>query len=231
MNTQIVADKLRSEVMRVAFNNKKGHISSSLSCLDILTVLYYKISEFNDRVILSKGHGCYGLYAIWMDKGIIDKSRWENFELSGCLEGFGSLGHGLPIAVGLAFGNKLLNKGGHVWCIAGDGEMQEGSMWEALSFMGHHQLKNITVIIDHNGLQAMDWIDNILSCNLYERLSGWGFSPELVDGHNHKKLEEVLSAKPRIVIADTIKGKGFKCMENIPKFHYRVPDDNERYNT
>ena len=215
--------------MRVACKNGRGHIASSLSCLDILAVLHYEEHFKKDTVILSKGHGCYGLYAIWADKGKISKKDWEGFNLSGCLEGFGSLGHGLPIAVGIAYGKKLSGKSGHVFCIVGDGEMQEGSNWESLSFMQHHDLDNITVIVDNNGLQAMDRIDNVLSQNLGSRFSGWGFNPIDCDGHNYMELLAILKSKPQVVIANTIKGKGFPVMENIVKFHYRVPNDNERY--
>ncbi len=212
---------LRQDIMRVACKNNKGHIAPSLSCLDILTVLNYAVINPDDKLILSKGHGCYGLYAIWADKMVIPKEQWENFQLSGCLDGFGSLGHGLPIAVGLAYAQK-----GHVWCIVGDGELQEGSMWEALSFMYHHKLNNITVIVDHNGLQAMDFIDNVLSQDIYNRLAGWGFEPFFCDGHDCEDLL-ILKSKPKIVIAYTVKGKGVKCMENVAKFHYRVPNEND----
>jgi transketolase len=222
---------LRNEVMRVACKNKKGHIAPSLSCLDILTVLYYE-PEFrllyDDTLILSKAHGCYGLYAIEADLGLISKEDWENFNLLGCYDGLGSLGHGLPIGVGMAFGRKLQGKPGHIFCIVGDGEMQEGSMWEALSFMQHHNLSNITVIIDNNGLQAIDKIENVLKHDLQYRLMGWGFSPEVVDGHDYEALHKVLTAKPQVVIANTIKGKGFKALENKACFHYRVPSETER---
>ena len=207
----------------MACKNGRGHIASSLSCLDILAVLHYEEHFKKDTVILSKGHGCYGLYAIWADKGKISKKDWEGFNLSGCLEGFGSLGHGLPIAVGIAYGKKLSGKSGHVFCIVGDGEMQEGSNWEALSFLKHHGLINCTVIVDNNGLQAMDKVDNVLSQNLGARFAGWGFSPIDCDGHNYMELLAVLKAKPQVVIAKTIKGKGVDYMEGVAKWHYRLP--------
>ena len=221
-------DELRQDILNVACKNNKGHIAPSLSCLDILTILFYESEFKNDICILSKGHGCYGLYAIWADIGRITKEDWRNFNLPGCLDGFGSLGHGLPIAVGRAFGNRLQGKKEHIFCIVGDGEMQEGSMWEALNFMKHHDLKNITVIIDHNGLQAMDKINNVLSQNLFNRLLGWGFLPDRCNGHNYKQMLISLGSKPQIIIAQTVKGKGVKCMENRAEFHYRVPDDNQR---
>jgi len=205
---------LREEIVDGAISRGMGHIAPSLSCADIIEVLWHKFPE--DKIILSKGHGCYALYAL--------KKEWG----TGCLEGFGSLGHGLPIAVGLAYGMGLQKKEGHVFCIVGDGEMQEGSMWEALNFMKNHQLMNITVIVDSNRLQAMDLIDNVLSQDLFKRFEGWGFRPEVCDGHNQAELYDSLKYHPQILIANTIKGKGYKFMENIPKWHYRVPDDNER---
>jgi transketolase len=215
--------ELRQEIMRVAVKNKRGHIAPSLSCLEILTVLHYEPFFAKDKVILSKGHGCYGLYAIYAHLGRIAKETWENFQLSGCLDGFGSLGHGLPIAVGIAYGKKLQKKEGHVFCIVGDGEMQEGSNWEALSFINHHKLNNITVIVDNNGLQAMDKIENVLSHNLSNRFTGWGFKPITCDGHNYMELLAVLKSKPQVVIANTIKGKGVPEMEGVAKWHYRLP--------
>ena len=222
-STKEKSDFLRQEVMRVACKNGKGHIAPSLSCLDILNVLHYEKEFEKDKVILSKGHGCYGLYAIWADKGVVPKEDFENFTLSGCLDGFGSLGHGLPIAVGRAFGNRLQGNKEHVFCIVGDGEMQEGSMWESLSFMSHHKLDNITVIVDANGLQAMDRIENVLSQDLNKRFTGWGFNPITCDGHNYMELLAILKSKPKIVIANTIKGKGFPEMEGVAKWHYRLP--------
>lgn len=204
-------DLLRSEVMKGACERGMGHIAPSLSCVDILGVLSYYPEFENDTIILSKGHGCYGLYVL--------RGEWG----SGCLEGFGSLGHGLPIAVGIAFGRKLLKKDGHVFCIVGDGEMQEGSMWEALNFMQHHKLNNITVIVDNNGLQAMDKVGNILSHNLVNRLEAWGLETWVCDGHNQDKLHYILKFKPQVLIANTIKGKGYPFMEGVAKWHYRVP--------
>jgi transketolase len=195
-----------------------------LSCLDILTVLYYKIANLKDTIILSKGHGCYGLYAIWADTGFIPMERWHKFHLPGCLHGYGSLGHGLPLAVGTAFANARLRNDRHTWVIVGDGEMQEGSCWEALSFMFHHCLTNITVIVDCNGLQAMDKIENILYQSLPARIAGWGFQPYICDAHNHMDLTRWLEAKPLILLARSVKGYGVKYMEGRAEWHYRCPE-------
>ena len=213
--------------MRVAVKNHKGHVAPSLSCLDILAVLKYKVMKWDDALILSKAHGCYGLYAIEADMGEISSEDWENFNLCGSYDGLGSLGHGLPIAVGIAFGRRLKGEPGHVFVIVGDGEMQEGSNWEALSFMYHHNLRNITIIVDNNGLQAIDRVANVLRHDLRKRFEGWGFTPHECNGHDDKWLLSELSQRPQILIAHTIKGKGYNSMEGLAKFHYRVPTQEE----
>ena len=222
------ANFLRQDMLKVAIANNQGHIAPSLSCLDILTVLHYKVADKRDTIILSKGHGCYGLYAIWADLGLLAKEKWEKFDMPGCVDGYGSLGHGLPVAVGVAYANKKLKNDKHVWVIVGDGELQEGSNWEALSFMYHHNLTNITVIVDGNRLQAMDKIDCILYQNLRSRFTGWGFKPYYCDGHDHNDLIVWLDSKPQILIARTIKGKGVKMMEGKADWHFRCLDDRQK---
>jgi len=228
INTIKKAKDLRRDILRVAMRNEQGHIAPSLSCLDILTVLYYEVLQERDTVILSKGHGCYGLYAIWADLGLLSKDKWENFDLDGCLPGYGSLGHGLPVAVGVAYANKKLENDRHVWCIVGDGEMQEGSNWEALSFLFHQGLTNITIIVDCNGLQAMDRIKNIMFQSLAGRFFGWGIKPYYCDGHDHYELLDFLETKPLVLLAQTVKGKGVSFMENRANWHFRVPDGSEQ---
>lgn len=254
------ADYIREEVIRVAVKRQAGHIASSLSCVDILVALYYEcmlhrpkdpLWSERDRLIFSKGHGCYSLYAILADKGVFPKGEWEKFytentTLSGCLQqkpeygleaGCGSLGHGLPIAVGLAFGAILQNKRYHIFCIVGDGELQEGSNWEALQFAVKHGLKNLIIIVDCNCLQAMDFVINILDrkrTDLIKRFRGFGLSPLVCPGHNIDKLigsihavKASLLKVPKVIIAKTIKGYGLRCMENVPKFHFRIPNKEE----
>ena len=254
------ADYIRKEVIRVSVKNKAGHIAPSLSCVDMLVALYYDslaykdenpLWESRDRLIFSKAHGCYALYAILADKGIIPKKEWETFYteesgLLGCMErkleyglesGCGSLGHGLPIAVGIAFGAKIQKKNYHTFCKVGDGEFQEGTTWEALQFAVKHEVSNLTIIIDHNRLQAMDFIVNILDKeekDVIKKLVGFGLSPIACSGHDIIKLsntiqdcKQVLDKQPKVIIAETIKGFGLKCMENVAKFHFRTPDDKE----
>ena len=263
------SNQIRRDIIAVAVNNKAGHIAPSLSCVDILTSLYYNIMEISaspqwenrDRLIFSKAHGCYGLYAILQDRGYIPKKEWESFyvgsSLSGCLErnlefgiegGCGALGHGLPMAAGIAFGAKLQKKDYRVYCIVGDGEMQEGSNWEAIQFAVKHSLSNLTVIIDNNRLQAMDFLEKILTVegkkdDLQRKMEAFGFTVETCDGHNPVDIVSIISTwledlgtlkQPQVLLANTIKGYGLKCMENIPKFHFRLPtiaelEDGNRY--
>jgi len=254
------ANYIRDEVITVAVRNGAGHIAPSLSCVDILVALYYDCMSYNpedllwedrDRLIFSKAHGCYALYAILADKGVIPKKEWEDFyteesTLFGCMErrieygleaGCGSLGHGLPISVGLAYGALLQNKKYHIFCLMGDGEFQEGTTWEALQFAVKHEIKNLTIIIDRNRLQAMDFIINILDKeedDLINRLKGFGLSHVVSPGHNINKLVNCINGtkssienKPKVVIANTIKGYGLRCMENVAKFHFRIPNEEE----
>jgi transketolase len=254
------ANYIREKVIGVSVRNKAGHIAPSLSCVDILVALYYQVMDYEeknplwegrDRLVFSKAHGCYALYAILADKGIIPEKEWEGFytkesTLLGCMErkpeygleaGCGSLGHGIPIATGIAFGAKLQGKKYHTFCIVGDGELQEGSTWEAIQFAVKHEVGNLTIIIDANRLQAMDFIVNILdkeTKDMLSRLKGFGLSPIVCSGHDVTALAKYLQKakantenKPSIIVAETIKGFGLKCMENIPKFHFRIPTEEE----
>ncbi len=256
------ANQIRKDIVEIAIRNGAGHIAPSLSCVDILTALYYRIMnisrnpqwEDRDRLVFSKAHGCYGLYAILADIGYIKRKDWENFYkgsfLSGCIErsiehgieaSCGSLGHGLPMAAGIAFGAKLQNKAYRIYSIVGDGEMQEGSNWEAVQFAVKHKLSNLTVIIDNNTLQAMDFLENVLTLegrvdDLQRKMQAFGFEIITCDGHNIQAVVSTLEkwkegakdlSAPQVLIANTVKGYGLRCMENIPKFHFRVPTEEE----
>jgi len=256
------ANYIRGEVVKIAVANGAGHIAPSLSCIEILVALYYDCMAHNssdplwkdrDRLIFSKAHGCYGLYAILADKGIIPRKEWEGFykegvsSLLGCMErrleygleaGCGSLGHGLPLAVGLAFGAKMQNKSYHAFCITGDGELQEGTTWEALQFAVKHEVGNLTIVVDCNRLQGMDFIINILDRkedDMVKRLRGFGLFPvKCSAGHDvvkiadcFRKNKSTLKNSPKVILVKTVKGSGLKCMENVPKFHFRIPTEEE----
>lgn len=264
MDNQELVEKanwVRDEILRVCIPNGAGHIAPSLSCVDILTALYYGNLSFKsgdprwegrDRLIVSKSHGVYGIYPILVDLGFLPKEDWDNYykegksRLWGCMEqdlecgmeaGCGSLGHGLPIATGLAFGAKLQGKTYHTFCLLGDAEMEEGTTWEAIQFAVKHNLKNLILLIDKNGLAAMDYIINIMDKDkndLNKKLEGFGLSPIICPGHDTVKLanciktvKEAKEDRPQVIVAETIKGYGLKCMENVAKFHFRLPDEND----
>lgn len=251
---------IRDEIVRVAVRNKAGHIAPSLSCVDILVALYYEVMDYKtgaplwpgrDRLIISKAHGAYGVFPILVDLGIIPEKEWESFytpesTLPGCIErrpeygleaGCGSLGHGLPMAVGAAFGAKLRGESWHTYCLVGDGELQEGTTWEAMQFAVKHEVSNMTVVVDHNRLQAMDFTDQIMDVHpddLLRRMRGFGLEPLSCPGHDIgalvsalKELKHAGTGRPGVLDAQTVKGYGLKCMENIPKFHFRIPTQPE----
>jgi transketolase len=251
--------EIRKEVIDVCIKNEAGHIAPSLSCIEIICSLYYKLMnlavspkwENRDRMVFSKAHGCYGVYAILADIGYIDKKDWLNFYagsfLKGCIErsldhgievGCGALGHGLPMAVGMAFGAKLQNKDFRVYVVVGDGEMQEGSNWEAVQVAAKHQLDNLIIIIDNNRLQAMDYLCNILTIegkenDLYEKMIAFGCDVKICNGHDPEDIIHAIenwpidNPAPKVLIAETTKGYGLYCMENVAKFHFRLPTEEE----
>ncbi|MBI5240591.1 MAG: transketolase [Elusimicrobia bacterium] len=252
------ADAVRRDVIKVCVANGAGHIAPSLSCVDLLTALYYRVMNIaadplwdeRDRLVFSKAHGGYGLYAILTDLGWIAHKDWESFyqggPLSGCLSrspergieaGCGSLGHGLPQAVGLAFGARLQKKRWSVYCVVGDGEMQEGSNWEALQFASKHELSDLVVVVDANALQAMDFLKDVLSPedpvkDLREKLEAFGAETAVCAGHDMAALLEGFAGlkpgrRPRVLIARTVKGYGLRCMEGVAKFHFRLPTPEE----
>ena len=252
------ANEIRKDVLRVAVQNGAAHIAPSLSCVDILAVLYYSIMriadepvwEGRDRLVFSKAHGCYALYSILANIGYVKQDDWENFYkgsfLAGCVErsiehgievGCGALGHGLPIAVGIAYGAKLQNKKWRVYCVMGDGELQEGSNWEAIQFAVKYELSNLTIIVDANKLQAMDYLENILTVkgrkdDIQKKMRAFGCEVKSCNGHSKKAIfriltkwikNQVIIKAPQVLVADTVKGYGLICMENIAKFHFRLP--------
>ncbi|HEX3134331.1 MAG TPA: transketolase [Planctomycetota bacterium] len=249
------ADAVRRSVVEVATRNGAGHIAPSLSCVDVLAALYYGVMRLDrdpqwdgrDRLVFSKGHGAYGLYAILADLGYVAEKDWQSFYkgsfLAGCVErdvehgleaGTGSLGHGLPLAVGIAWGLRMRGNAGRTFCIVGDGEMQEGSCWEAVQVAVRHRLGHLVTIIDANGLQAMDRLDKVLtpegrSHDLRRKLEGFGIEIIDCDNHDLPELVRVLGAEraanatPVAVLAHTVKGYGIKAIEGIPMFHFRIP--------
>lgn len=251
------AKELRKVIFTTICDGKGGHIPASLSIVEILTVLYYDTLNINpkrpddpdrDRFILSKGHSCVALYAVLAEKGFFDKQHLKTFGRRGSILGghpdmhkvcgveasTGALGHGFPFGVGIALAGKMDRKKYRVFCLLGDGECQEGSIWEAALFAAQHNLDNLISIIDYNKLQAMDKLDNIVSLTpLADKWRAFGWEVRELDGHDITSLKDIFksmpfaSGKPNLVIAHTIKGKGISLMENIPIWHFRLPNAEE----
>ncbi len=256
MEIKKLALRMRQEIFKMAVHANGGHIAPAYSMTDIVAELYFDdILRYNpkeaewtgrDYFILSKGHGVLALYAALALAGYIPVDQLATFCKPGSTLGSlakagsvpgveattGSLGHGLSYAVGIALACKLDNVPNQVYVLLGDGECQEGSIWEAVMAAAHHKLDNMVVIVDYNGLQAMDSIGSILSIHGFkERFLSFGFDAEDIDGHDYGAIREALikrtEGKPRAVIAHTIKGKGISFMENIPIWHYRIPNEEE----
>jgi transketolase len=251
------AKELRRTIFRTICKGGGGHTPSSLSIVEILTVLYYNILNISpenqrdsarDRFILSKGHSCVALYAILADRGFFNKEDLDTFGRKGSILGghpdmykvpgieasTGALGHGFPFGAGIALAGKMDKKNYRVFVLLGDGECQEGSVWEAALFAPQHKLDNLTAIIDYNKLQAIDWLDNVISLKpLADKWKAFGWETREVDGHDMTELNNVfksvpfVSGKPNLIIAHTIKGKGISFMENVPIWHYRMPNEEE----
>lgn len=251
---ELKAKHLRKTAFEMVIKAGKGHLGGSFSPVEILVALYYGgILKFDvqnpnwedrDRFILSKGHANNVLYVILADLGYFPKADLDMYTKDGSILGghcdpslpgmeivSGSLGHGLGIGCGIALGARLDKKDFMTYVLLGDGECQEGSVWEAISFASHHKLSNLVAIVDRNGLGAEEFTEN--SCKLEplaNRWSAFGWEAFQVAGHNIPVLTWALNAKsdrPRVIIANTIKGKGISELENNPKSHHTLPEDIE----
>ena len=229
----------RIDILNAVNLAKGGHLGGSLSVVDILSSIYCFYNKYNFELILSKGHCVLAWLCVLHRIGEINKDDFDKFYSDGSkfaghpkkdssnsiTWSTGSLGHGLSVTCGKALANKRKK----FFCILGDGETNEGSIWEGLMFLSQHQLTNVLVIIDNNKLESLDLTNNILSIeNLENRLSGFNFQTSRIDGHNQEKLLEIIESFfkneyeiPLVVIADTIKGKGVSFMENVTMWHHR----------
>lgn len=250
------ARELRRKIMEVCYRTQSGHPSSALSCVEILTALYYgdflkiDINNFQDedrnRFHLSKGHACVLQYIILADLGILEEQHlWEfckpgkllgahpdPLTVPGIEAGSGSLGHGLAYAMGVALGAKYCGREFQVYTVLGDGECQEGSVWESALCAGNHRLDNLTVIIDNNGMQASEYTKNVSDISpLCEKWKSFHFEAYEIDGHDMGQVVDTLNApfhgKPKAIIANTLKGKGVSVIENRKYWHGRKPKDEE----
>ncbi len=254
---QMKALQFRKDILKMLYLAGSGHTGGSLSAIDILTALFYCKMRYDpknpkwedrDRFILSKGHACPALYVILADIGYFPKEElWKLRKINGILQGHpdilktpgleastGSLGQGLSIANGMALAARLDKKNYKIYVMLGDGECQEGQIWEAAMTSAHYHLDNVCAILDYNGLQIDGKVSDIMALEpLIEKWSSFGWEVFYIDGHDFNSIVEALEAadkvknKPSIIIAKTIKGKGISFMENKVEFHGRAPTKEE----
>jgi len=257
MELEEIAKNIRKKIFLMSYRAGSGHIAPSFSCVEILVALYFKIlnidknnlnDENRDRFILSKGHASSALYSILAKKDIIEEKLLDTFcqkdgilgahpeahSIPGIEVSTGSLGHGLSFGSGIALAGKIDNKNYKVFVLLSDGECQEGSVWEAAAFASHHKLDNLVAVVDYNMLQSLGRTNEILSLEPFnDRWKAFGWGVKEVDGHNISKIIENLASlpytnnKPSVLIAHTVKGKGISFMENVPLWHYRIPNNRE----
>ena len=256
MTTESLSKKIRISALKMVHRANASHIGSCLSIADILAVLYEKILNINparpdwpdrDRFLLSKGHAAAILYAILAEKGFIPLDLLQTYCLDGsALLGHashkvpgvelstGSLGHALPVGCGMALAAKRTGKNYRIFVLLSDGELDEGSNWEAILFAAHHKLDNLIAIVDYNKLQGFGRTENIINLEpLIDKFKSFNWTANRIDGHNHQNLFNVLTRlpseknRPTVIIADTIKGKGVSFMENKFEWHYKSPNNEQ----
>jgi transketolase len=247
--------RYRRDLLRHIYQAGAGHTGGSLSCVDILNVLYNRVlrvspqtanDPMRDRYVQSKGHSVEALYVVLADRGYFPTSELDTLcrykspfvghptrKVPGIEMNTGALGHGLPIAVGMALAAKLDDAPFRVFTLMGDGELAEGSNWEAAMAAAHYKLDNLTAILDHNTLQITGRTRDVC-CNepIDDKFRAFGWSVITVDGHDLAKLTEVLTGepiegKPTMVVANTVKGRGVSFMEDVVKWHHGVPSEAE----
>ena len=250
MTSQEMATRLRTLVLTTISEAGLGHVGGDLSISDILSVLFTDVLRFDpanpawedrDRLVVSKGHAAVSLYSALSMHGYLEEAELATFaapmsrlnghpanmKLPGIETSTGPLGHGFPIAVGMAIGARIRGALWRTYVVTGDGELQEGSNWEAAMLAGHRQLSNLTLIVDRNGIQqgAPTEETNALE-PLGDKFAAFGWKVRDIDGHDHGALRAALtteSDKPVAVIARTVKGKGVSFMENDAVWHHKVP--------
>ena len=243
-NYKTISRDTRKKLLKISNSAKSSHLGSSLSIVDILVVLYKSILKKN-IFILSKGHACLALYCILQKFNYISRKVLQSYgknntillshvshKVPGVEFSTGSLGHGLPYAVGRALAEKINKKNKKIYVLISDGELNEGTTWESLLFASFHKLDNLIIIIDYNKIQSLDYTKNILKLEpIDKKLISFGCKVIRINGHSFSQLYKSLSFnnknKPLIIICDTIKGKGISFMENSILWHYKSPSNDE----
>jgi transketolase len=252
---QLKAVRLRRAMLQLIFNAGAGHTGGGLSCLDILNVLYNRVlrvspqtlgNPLRDRYVQSKGHCVEALYAVLADRGFFPTSDLDTVcryqsryvghptrHIPGIEMNTGALGHGLPICIGMALAAKMDAAPYRVFTLLGDGELAEGSNWEAALAAAHYRLDNLVAILDHNTLQITGHTRDVMRTEpVDDKWRAFGWTVRIVDGHNYAELTAALSqpaepGKPTFIIANTVKGKGVSYMENVAQWHHGVPSEAE----
>lgn len=247
MNLEEISKEIRKNILLQVYSANSGHPGGALSCADILTAIYFNAIAEGDKVILSKGHASAALYATLAEKGLIEKEELKTFrKLGSRLQGHpslrklnivdsssGSLGQGLSIANGIAMGLKLNKKKNNVYVILGDGEIQEGQVWEAAMTASHYKLNNVIAILDYNKMQIDGANDDVMKVKpVDKKFKAFGWNVQVIDGHNFEEIIDAItnakkSRKPNMIIANTIKGKGVSFMENKFEWHGKAPSQEQ----
>lgn len=236
-------DAIRQRLIKMYKKANAGHVGSSLSSLEIITFIKFELMEERDELILSKGHAAALLYSVLAEEGIISEKEIDTFYQNGTYLpahppvnkikkipfATGSLGHGLSIAAGFALAGRLKGSSKKIYCISSDGELNEGSVWEAMMFIGHHNLKNIVWFIDRNGLQGFGRTDDILKLDpLDNKITDFGFQVVIADGHSFESLRDCISRfqneRPLAIICNTIKGKGLSTEDTVDCHYLPLTD-------
>lgn len=245
---------LRARIIETSAKTGTPHLGSCLSCLDILTVLYFNVLRIDannplapdrDRCILSKGHGAMALFHVLAERGFYPRSRLDSYgedggvfaehpptpsQLAGIEAATGSLGHGLPLGLGMALAGRIQGQSYSVYAVLGDGECNEGSVWESAMLAAAQKVKNLCVIVDFNKWQATGRSQEVMALDpLADKWRAFGWNAIEVDGHDYVNLLAALATfpnangKPTAIIAHTVKGKGVSFMEDDNNWHYRIP--------
>jgi transketolase len=250
MDSQKILKKMKRSIIKTSAISKEGHIASAFSILDILWILYNDIMNISpnnitepdrDMFFLSKGHASLGLYEVLAEKGFFSKEILKNFgkfdsilgghphrnKIKGVEASTGSLGHGLPIAVGAAMASKIKGINNKIFVLVGDGECNEGTIWESALLAAHHKLSNLYCIVDYN--HSTDRA--VQMGNIAKKFDAFGWETTTINGHNHeeilKSIENKNEKQPKLIVANTIKGYGCKIMENNPAWHHKSPNKEE----
>ncbi len=242
----------RKKILEMSRSVSALHVAPAFSCIEMVDVIYNEWmvkkpvgAADRDIFIMSKGHGCLIQYVILNEQGILSDNDIKtyckpegrlgahpDYGTPGIEASTGSLGHGLGIAVGRAMGRKLLNRGGTVFCVISDGELQEGSTWEAIIMAANKNLNNLTVLVDNNDFSGLERMSEAHPAfyPLLEKFTAFGWDAHGVDGHDANAIHQAIAAPhkgPKIIVCKTVKGKGVSYMEHEPIWHYRSPNEKE----